>query len=80
VSVSGTVRGAKSGRVSIRIESARRSRVGVVSISRAGVVNRYGKYKVSVRVRSGRWRARATYRGNSKARPSTSKYRYFRVA
>jgi hypothetical protein len=79
VSVSGTVRGAKSGRVTIKIEPVRRSRVGVVSISRAGVVNRYGKYKVSVQVRSGSWRARATYRGSSKARPSTSKYRSFRI-
>ena len=77
--VSGTVRGATSGRVAIKIEPVRKSRVGVVSISRTGVVNRYGKYKVSVRIRSGRWRARATYRGSSKARPSTSKYRYFSV-
>jgi hypothetical protein len=79
VLVSGTVRGAKSGRVAIRIEPVRKARAGVVSISRTGVVNRYGKYKVSVRVRSGRWRARATYRGSSKAGPSTSKYRYFTV-
>jgi polysaccharide biosynthesis protein PslG len=79
VLVSGTVRGAKSGRVTIRIEPVRKSRVGVVSISRAAVVRRDGKYKVSVRVRSGRWRARATYRGSSKTRPSTSKYRYFSV-
>ena len=79
VLVSGTVRGATSGRVAIKIEPVRKSRVGVVSISRTGVVNRYGKYKVSVRIRSGRWRARATYRGSSKAGPSTSKYRYFTV-
>jgi hypothetical protein len=65
--------------VAIRIEPVRKARAGVVSISRTGVVNRYGKYKVSVRVRSGRWRARATYRGSSKAGPSTSKYRYFTV-
>jgi hypothetical protein len=79
VSVSGTVRGASSGRVTIKIEPARKSRVGVVSISRGGVVKRDGKYKVSVRVKSGRWRARATYGGSSKARPSTSKYQYFNV-
>jgi hypothetical protein len=79
VLIQGTVRGAKSGRVTIRIEPVRKSRVGVLSISRAVVVNRLGKYKVSVRVRSGRWRARATYRGSSKAQPSTSKYRYFSV-
>jgi hypothetical protein len=78
VLVSGTVRGAKSGRVTIRIEPARK-RVGAVSIARTAVVNRYGKYKRSFRVGPGRWRARATYRGSSKARPSTSTNRYFRI-
>jgi polysaccharide biosynthesis protein PslG len=79
VLVRGAVRGAKSGRVTIRIEPARGARAGASSITRAGVVSRDGRFEVSVRLRSGRWRVRAAYRGTSKARPSTSRYLYFRV-
>jgi len=79
VLVRGAVSGAKSGRVTIRIEPARRSNASASSITRAGVVSGDGTFKVSVPVRSGRWRARATYRGSTQARPSTSKYLYFRV-
>jgi Hypothetical glycosyl hydrolase family 15 len=60
VLVSGTVRGARSGRVLVTARSARRSTRAVLRL-RSG-----GKFAKRLRMRGGRWRLRAEYRATSR--------------
>jgi hypothetical protein len=60
VLVSGTVRGARSGRVLVNARSARRSTRAVLRL-RSG-----GKFAKRLRMSGGRWRLRAEYRATSR--------------
>jgi hypothetical protein len=60
VLVSGTVRGARSGRVLVTARSARRSTRAVLRL-RSG-----GKFSKRLRMSGGRWRLRAEYRTTSR--------------
>ena len=71
----GRVRGARRGRVTIRLE-----RVGRRSARRVLRVKlRRGRFSARVRVRRGRWRATASFAGGRKLAPSRSAPRYFRA-
>ena len=70
----GRVRGARSGRVTVRLE--RRGRHGT-KVVRAKL--RHGRFKVRVRVKRGRWVAVAEFRGSKRLEPSSSKPRSFRA-
>ena len=70
----GRVRGARSGRVTVRLERRRGHGAKVVRTKL-----RNGRFKVRVRVKRGRWEAVARFRGSKRLAPSSSKPRSFRA-
>lgn len=79
VAVSGTVRGARSGRVVVRVQ--RKTAKGYTTTRKATVrVTSKGRFRAKVaRLTHGRYRAFATYIGSPKAKASTSRKRVFKL-
>jgi hypothetical protein len=79
VRLRGVVRAARAGRVTLQLAPVGKPLRGQTALSRTSAVTTTGAFQAILRVSPGRWRARAVFAGNSRARPSRSAYVYFRV-
>jgi len=78
----GRVKGARSGRVVLRLEHFDgRAETWVKARTRRLRVSRRGRFGARLRgLAGGLWRARATFKGTRRGAPSASPYRYFRIS